>query len=138
MSRQRHRTRLDRHAALPRVAGDDARPERFLEMLQRTIPLRRLGTADDVARVALFLASDASAYTSGAVIPVRRRTGGVPMNDDRPRSRLSPAAGRAWARRSSVGSPPSDYHVVVADIDEPRAQQVSDNLVGRGPARATP
>jgi len=46
---------------------DDA--EGFLAMLQRTIPLRRLGLADDVAQLALFLASDASAYTSGAVIP---------------------------------------------------------------------
>jgi NAD(P)-dependent dehydrogenase (short-subunit alcohol dehydrogenase family) len=44
-------------------------PETFLGMLQRTIPLRRLGLADDVAQLALFLASDASAYTSGAVIP---------------------------------------------------------------------
>jgi NAD(P)-dependent dehydrogenase (short-subunit alcohol dehydrogenase family) len=43
--------------------------ETFLGMLQRTIPLRRLGLADDVAQVALFLASDMSAYTSGAVIP---------------------------------------------------------------------
>jgi NAD(P)-dependent dehydrogenase (short-subunit alcohol dehydrogenase family) len=41
----------------------------FLAMLERTIPMRRLGLADDVARLALFLASDASAYTSGAVIP---------------------------------------------------------------------
>jgi NAD(P)-dependent dehydrogenase (short-subunit alcohol dehydrogenase family) len=46
---------------------DDA--ESFLAMLQRTIPMRRLGVADDVARLALFLASDESAYTSGAVIP---------------------------------------------------------------------
>jgi len=46
---------------------DDA--ESFLGMLQRTIPLRRLGLAEDVAQLALFLASDASAYTSGAVIP---------------------------------------------------------------------
>jgi NAD(P)-dependent dehydrogenase (short-subunit alcohol dehydrogenase family) len=43
--------------------------EGFLAMLERTIPMRRLGLADDVARLALFLASDASAYTSGAVIP---------------------------------------------------------------------
>jgi NAD(P)-dependent dehydrogenase (short-subunit alcohol dehydrogenase family) len=43
--------------------------EAFLTMLQRTIPLQRLGLADDVAQIALFLASDASAYTSGAVIP---------------------------------------------------------------------
>jgi NAD(P)-dependent dehydrogenase (short-subunit alcohol dehydrogenase family) len=46
---------------------DDAKS--FLAMLERTIPMRRLGLAEDVARLALFLASDASAYTSGAVIP---------------------------------------------------------------------
>jgi NAD(P)-dependent dehydrogenase (short-subunit alcohol dehydrogenase family) len=46
---------------------DDA--EGFLGMLQRTIPMRRLGLAEDVAQLALFLAGDASAYTSGAVIP---------------------------------------------------------------------
>jgi NAD(P)-dependent dehydrogenase (short-subunit alcohol dehydrogenase family) len=44
--------------------GDD-----FLESLTGMIPLHRLGRADDIARVALFLASDASAYTSGAVVP---------------------------------------------------------------------
>jgi NAD(P)-dependent dehydrogenase (short-subunit alcohol dehydrogenase family) len=46
---------------------DDA--DGFLTMLQRTIPLQRLGQSDDVAQLALFLASDASAYTTGAVIP---------------------------------------------------------------------
>lgn len=44
--------------------------EAFFEMLMANMPLKRLGTADDIARVALFLASDQSAYTSGAVIPV--------------------------------------------------------------------
>jgi NAD(P)-dependent dehydrogenase (short-subunit alcohol dehydrogenase family) len=34
------------------------------------IPLGRLGTAEDVARIYLFLASDLSAYTTGAVIDV--------------------------------------------------------------------
>ena len=43
--------------------------EEFLEMLHRNIPLHRLGTADDVAGIALFLASDQSAYVTGAVIP---------------------------------------------------------------------
>jgi len=56
----------------PRFRGVTARlddPDAFLEMLQRTIPLHRLGLADDIAQLALFLASDASAYTTGAVIP---------------------------------------------------------------------
>ena len=47
--------------------GDDR--DAFIEGLSRTIPAHRLGLADDVANLALFLASDASAYTSGAVIP---------------------------------------------------------------------
>ncbi|MGH8986232.1 MAG: SDR family NAD(P)-dependent oxidoreductase [Acidimicrobiia bacterium] len=44
--------------------GDD-----FLDGLLGNIPLHRLGTAEDVSGIALFLASDLSAYTSGAVIP---------------------------------------------------------------------
>lgn len=43
--------------------------EGFLSGMLAQLPLRRLGTADDIAHVALFLASDASAYTSGAVVP---------------------------------------------------------------------
>jgi len=43
--------------------------EQFVEGLKRTIPVQRLGTAEDVAAIALFLASDMSAYVSGAVIP---------------------------------------------------------------------
>ncbi|MGH9034036.1 MAG: SDR family NAD(P)-dependent oxidoreductase [Acidimicrobiia bacterium] len=44
--------------------GDD-----FLSGLLGNIPLHRLGTATDVSGIALFLASDLSGYTSGAVIP---------------------------------------------------------------------
>jgi len=52
-----------------RVAEQMDAPEAFLSMLERVIPLQRLGRADDVAHVALFLASDESRYVSGAVIP---------------------------------------------------------------------
>lgn len=38
--------------------------------LLRLIPLGRLGTVDDVAQLALFLASDAAAYVTGAVFVV--------------------------------------------------------------------
>lgn len=41
----------------------------FIDGLAKSIPLGRLGTAEDVAGIALFLASDASAYVSGAVLP---------------------------------------------------------------------
>jgi 3-oxoacyl-[acyl-carrier protein] reductase len=44
-------------------------PDGFVEGLEQTIPLHRLGTAEDVAGIALFLASDLSSYTTGAVIP---------------------------------------------------------------------
>ncbi len=48
-------------------AMDD--PDSFLKMLYSNVPLKRLGAADDIANTALFLASDLSAYTSGAIIP---------------------------------------------------------------------
>jgi NAD(P)-dependent dehydrogenase (short-subunit alcohol dehydrogenase family) len=43
--------------------------DEFVAGLKRTIPVQRLGTAEDVAGIALFLASDLSAYVSGAVVP---------------------------------------------------------------------
>jgi 3-oxoacyl-[acyl-carrier protein] reductase len=41
-----------------------------LEDIAGHIPMRRLGTTEDVAELALFLASDASAYVTGLAIPV--------------------------------------------------------------------
>lgn len=43
--------------------------EGFVAGLTRVIPLARLGNAEDVASIALFLASDQSSYVSGAIIP---------------------------------------------------------------------
>lgn len=43
-------------------------PEEMRAEWAKTIPLRRAGNPDDVANVALFLASDLSAYVSGQVI----------------------------------------------------------------------
>lgn len=40
------------------------------ESLARTVPLGRLGTVEDCADVAMFLASNAARYVSGAVLPV--------------------------------------------------------------------
>jgi 3-oxoacyl-[acyl-carrier protein] reductase len=52
-----------------KVAAEMEDGESFKEGLLKHIPVKRLGTADDIAAIALFLATDASAYTSGAVIP---------------------------------------------------------------------
>jgi NAD(P)-dependent dehydrogenase (short-subunit alcohol dehydrogenase family) len=52
-----------------RVTDNLDDPDGFLQMLTSHLPLRRLGSAEEIAQIALFLASDASAYTSGAVIP---------------------------------------------------------------------
>ena len=46
----------------------DALPEAMRAELEKQIPLRRGGTPEDVAGVALFLASDMSAYVTGQVI----------------------------------------------------------------------
>ena len=47
-----------------------AMPEEVRNEWIKTIPMRRGGTPEDVAGVALFLASDLSGYVSGQVIPV--------------------------------------------------------------------
>jgi NAD(P)-dependent dehydrogenase (short-subunit alcohol dehydrogenase family) len=44
--------------------------EAFGEQIARSAPLKRIGRPDDLAGVAIFLASRAGAYVTGAVIPV--------------------------------------------------------------------
>ena len=51
--------------AMTAALSDDIRAEWC-----KKIPLRRGGTPEDVANVALFLASDLSAYVSGQVIQI--------------------------------------------------------------------
>jgi 3-oxoacyl-[acyl-carrier protein] reductase len=51
----------DMSAAVRNKAGD---------LIKKMIPMRRLGTPEDVARVAVFLASEDSAYVTGQVLTV--------------------------------------------------------------------
>ncbi len=50
------------------TAMTDALPEQVRKAWENQIPLRRSGEPEDVANVALFLASDLSAYVTGQVI----------------------------------------------------------------------
>ncbi|MEV6345463.1 SDR family NAD(P)-dependent oxidoreductase [Actinoplanes sp. NPDC051851] len=45
-------------------------PSAAAAFFESRVPLRRIGTAEEVARVCLFLASGAATYVSGAIIPV--------------------------------------------------------------------
>lgn len=51
-------------------------PDKVKEDVMRNIPMKRFGASDEVAKVALFLASDLSSYVTGEVIRV---DGGMAM-----------------------------------------------------------
>ena len=48
----------------------DVLGDRFKEEAKKSIPLKRLGKAEDVAEVVAFLASDSGNYITGQVINV--------------------------------------------------------------------
>jgi NAD(P)-dependent dehydrogenase (short-subunit alcohol dehydrogenase family) len=54
---------IDGTEGMARLGGDPATRAR----LERALPLQRLGTRDDVAQLALFLASPAASYVTGSV-----------------------------------------------------------------------
>ncbi|HVJ72606.1 MAG TPA: SDR family oxidoreductase, partial [Casimicrobiaceae bacterium] len=56
---------LDAEARMTGLAADE-----LLARMQQRIPLGRLGTPEEIARVVVFLASDAASYVSGAIIPM--------------------------------------------------------------------
>lgn len=57
------------------TARQQARPPEVREARAREIPIRRLGTADEVADLVLFLVGQSAAYITGEVIPI---DGGLP------------------------------------------------------------
>jgi len=45
-------------------------PDNVKEKMLEQVPLKRMGTAQDIANAVLFLASDDSTYITGQVLPV--------------------------------------------------------------------
>ena len=62
-----------------RTSGTDQYGEDLLELTRKATPLKRLGTADEVARVIVFLASDAADFVTGSVWGI---DGGQPLWGD--------------------------------------------------------
>jgi NAD(P)-dependent dehydrogenase (short-subunit alcohol dehydrogenase family) len=55
-------------AAEARMTGRS--PDELLTAARERIPLKRIGTPEEVAQVALFLASDLASYVTGAIVPM--------------------------------------------------------------------
>ena len=61
------------NAVAPGITATDmvkALDQRIVQRMAANIPLQRLGEGEDIANAVLFLASDAAAYITGAVLSV--------------------------------------------------------------------
>jgi 2-hydroxycyclohexanecarboxyl-CoA dehydrogenase len=59
------------------LGGDDANAKHVLERMTRAVPMRRMGEPEDVAGIAVFLATDDASFITGQVISV---SGGLTMH----------------------------------------------------------
>ena len=50
--------------------SSQAMPEEVLQSIVNSIPMRRMGTPEEIAHAVAWLASEENAYTTGANIPV--------------------------------------------------------------------
>jgi hypothetical protein len=83
-------------------------PAKVIDSLQAAIPMRRMGRPDEIARVVVFLAADASAYIPGQVWGVTRhvrRTQMDPRTGPRAGRRLASALLRASITATASGAP---------------------------------
>jgi NAD(P)-dependent dehydrogenase (short-subunit alcohol dehydrogenase family) len=49
---------------------DELKPGYLEDILERRVPMKRLGELDECAAVAVFLASEAASFITGVCIPV--------------------------------------------------------------------
>jgi NAD(P)-dependent dehydrogenase (short-subunit alcohol dehydrogenase family) len=61
---------IDTPLQVGRVGGDTPEPEAAVQQRVAEIPMQRLGTADEVANVALFLVSDEASFMTGETVLV--------------------------------------------------------------------